>query len=581
MNDSLVNKSNGDSFQLNLSSISEEVPEVTEPSHQTEGYEIVTELSSEAKLKMECVQNILSAPNRKIRGERVKEAAAKLGKTVRTIQYLLKDYNEKGISAITVTERSDKGEYRISPQWQDFIIKTYKDGNKQGRKMTPAQVAIRVAAEADRQGLTEFPSRMSVYRVLNPIIEKKQKKQKIRNIGWTGSTLSHKTRAGSTIEVKYSNHVWQCDHTPLDIMLVDRYGKPLSRPRLTKITDSYSRCIMGIYLDFDSPSSQVVSLALRHAILPKKYSPEFKLNCEWGTYGVPEHLFTDGGKEFKSDHLKQIAFQLQMEHHLRDRPSEGGIEERGFGIINTDFLAGFSGYLGSNVQQRPPEAEKEACLTLEELHQLIVRYIVDNYNQKIDARSGNQTRFQRWEAGLPALPRLIGERELDVCLKKQTRRTIYRGGYLTFENIRYRGDTLAAYAGDNVILRYDPRDITTVWVYRLDKGKEVFLAPANAMDLERECLSLEEAKAASRKIRAEAKTISNHSILEEVRDRDAFIKDKKKKKSVQQRKKEEQKLVHPSPEPITQREEPAVEQTLSPVKRRVFDYDQLRRDYDG
>jgi putative transposase len=565
---------------MTTNSNSEEENEV-DNTDTAEEHEIITELSPEAKLKMDLIRSIHEAPNRRMRGQRIREAADSLEVNIRTIQRLLKKYEEKGLSAIVKTERADKGYYRIDPHWQEFILKTYKEGNRQGRIMTPAQVAIRVEAEADRLGLKEYPSHMSVYRVLNPIIEKKQKKQKIRNIGWTGSTLSHKTRDGSTIEVKHSNQVWQCDHTKLDIMLVDQYGELLSRPWFTKITDSYSRCIMGIHLGFDPPSSQVVSLALRHAILPKKYSPEFKLNCEWGTYGVPEHLFTDGGADFKSDHLKQIAFQLHIERHLRDRPSEGGIEERGFGTINTDFLAGFSGYLGSNVQQRPPEAEEEACLTLEELHRLIVRYIVDNYNQKIDARSGNQTRFQRWQAGLPALPRLIDERELDVCLKKQTRRTIYRGGYLTFNNIQYRGDILAAYAGDNVIFRYDPRDITTVWVYRLDKGKEVFLAPADAMDLEGECLSLEEAKAASRKIRAEAKTISNHSILEEVRDRDTFIKGKKKKKSVQQRKKEEQKLVHPSPDKITQQEEPAVEQTPKPVKPRVFDYDQLRRDYDG
>ena len=107
------------------------------------------------------------------------------------------------------------------------------------------------------------------------------------------------------------------------------------------------------------------------------------------------------------------------------RPPEGGIEERGFGTINTDFLSGFYGYLGSNVQARPEGAEEEACIALRELHLLIVRYIVDNYNQRIDARSGNQTRFQRWEAGLPALPNLVNERELDICLMKKTRRSIY------------------------------------------------------------------------------------------------------------------------------------------------------------
>ena len=42
-------------------------------------------------------------------------------------------------------------------------------------------------------------------------------------------------------------------------MLVDQYGETLARPWLTKITDSYSRCIMGIHLGFDAPSSLVVA----------------------------------------------------------------------------------------------------------------------------------------------------------------------------------------------------------------------------------------------------------------------------------------------------------------------------------
>ncbi len=65
------------------------------------------------------------------------------------------------------------------------------------------------------------------------------------------------------------------------------------------------------------------------------------------------------------------------------------------------------------------------------------------------------------------------ERDLDICLMKKTRRTIYKGGYLNFENLRYRESYLEANEGDSVIVRYDPRDITTIWVYRLDKGKEV------------------------------------------------------------------------------------------------------------
>lgn len=100
---------------------------------------------------------------------------------------------------------------------------------------------------------------------------------------------------------------------------------------------------MGINLGFDAPSSQVVSLALRHAILPKRYGSEYKLHCEWGTYGKPEHFYTDGGKDFRSNHLSQIAAQLGFVCHLRDRPSEGGVVERPFKTFNDQLFSTLPG----------------------------------------------------------------------------------------------------------------------------------------------------------------------------------------------------------------------------------------------
>lgn len=134
-----------------------------------------------------------------------------------------------------------------------------------------------------------------------------------------------------------------------------------------------------------------------------------------------------------------------------DRPCEGGIVERHEGTFNTELFSTLPGYTGSNVQKRPEDAEKEACLTLREAYQLLVRYIVDRYNQSIDARMGDQTRFQRWEARLIATPSLISERELDSCLMKKTRRSIYRGGYLQFENLTYRGENLEAYTSESQV----------------------------------------------------------------------------------------------------------------------------------
>ena len=64
----------------------------------------------------------------------------------------------------------------------------------------------------------------------------------------------------------------------------------LDRPWLTTVIDTYSRCIVGINLGFDAPSSKLVALALRHAILPKKYSSDYRWYEDWPTSGVPKHV---------------------------------------------------------------------------------------------------------------------------------------------------------------------------------------------------------------------------------------------------------------------------------------------------
>jgi putative transposase len=129
-------------------------------------------------------------------------------------------------------------------------------------------------------------------------------------VGWRGSRPALKTRTGEEIAVEYNNQVWQCDHTRADILLVDQHGDLLTRPQLTTVIDTYSQCIIGFNLGFDALSSQVVALAVRHAILPKQYDTNYKLYADWTTFSKPEYLFTDDGKDFCSNHLQQIGSQL-------------------------------------------------------------------------------------------------------------------------------------------------------------------------------------------------------------------------------------------------------------------------------
>ncbi|QUS60550.1 Mu transposase C-terminal domain-containing protein [Synechocystis sp. PCC 7338] len=541
---------------------------------------IPQELSEEAQVKLEVIQTLLEPCDRWSYGERLKAGAQRLGISVRSVQRLFKRYQEEGIAVLTSNARKDKGQHRISEEWSTFILNTYKKGNEGSRRMTPKQVAVRVQVRAQELGDDKAPSYRTVLRVLEPVIN--NKKKTIRSPGWQGSTLSVKTRDGFDLDISYSNQVWQCDHTPADVLLVDREGKLLGRPWLTTVIDSYSRCIVGINIGFDAPSSQVVALALRHAVLPKQYGAEYKLHCDWGTLGLPQYLFTDGGKDFCSNHLSEIASQLGFVLKLRHRPSEGGIVERPFGTLNTSLFSTLPGYTGSNVQQRPKEAEEDACLTLRQLEELVVRFIVDRYNQGMDARMGDQSRFQRWEAGLPGAPLVLLERELDICLMKQARRQVQRGGYIQFENINYKGENLEGYAGQTVGLRYDPKDITTIWVYRYDKaeGKEVFLTRAHAQGLETEQLTSDDAKASAKRLREKAKTVNNNAILQEVIEREAAT----KKPTRKQLQKQEQAYRELEPlavqEKATAEEQMVVENMLIDASDvEVWDLEQMQEDY--
>ena len=96
---------------------------------------IVSELSGEARVKLEVIQSLIEPCDRTTYGERLREGAKKLGVSVRSVQRLFKKYQEEGLAALTSTTRGDKGKHRISEFWQDSIIKTYKEGNKGSKRM--------------------------------------------------------------------------------------------------------------------------------------------------------------------------------------------------------------------------------------------------------------------------------------------------------------------------------------------------------------------------------------------------------------------------------------------------------------
>lgn len=538
----------------------------------TQEYNILIELiedldeKREVMRKVEAIEEILQAAD-ELKQEKIQQWADRLEKHPRTITRWLEKVEKKGLAAIARTTRSDAGQLKGYKRWKhsveywvEFITNTYDQAKKAGLGMTPSLVNNQVKGHAELElGLKEgeYPSHMFVYKVLNPIIEKKNRK--VRNPG-QGPGIIVKTTDGDIV-VTRSNQVWQIDHTLLDNLLVDANGELVNCAWITSVIDTYSGCVMGHHTGFESPGSHEVALALRHAILQKHYTPEYNLQKDCEVCGIPEYVVTDRAKEFKSAHLRHIAADLDFKMRLRLYTEQGGVVERSFLGLKTEFAALVLGFKGGSLQERPEHPEKKACVVYEEYDRKLVRYLVDHHNQHLYPRVKNQTRLQRWWAGLiggkPKMPN--NEQELDICLMKEAKRKVQERGSIEFVGLVYtaslsrdedgywrydkNANFLEEYEGYQVTLRYNPSNIVYILVYTREKNGQPskYLGSIRARDLEEERLSLKEWEDRKKKIRDEGKAIDQSSIL--AQQRDLYTSSIEQAKTVKGRRKSEQRRI--------------------------------------
>ncbi|WP_199318568.1 DDE-type integrase/transposase/recombinase [Leptolyngbya sp. FACHB-541] len=309
---------------------------------------------------IEAIEDIIQAPD-DLQQERIQLWADRLEKHPRTIERALEKAEKEDLASIARATRSDAGRIRGNKRWKpsvqywtEFILKTYNDGVKAKLGMTPSLVNNQVKSHAElKLGLKrgEYPSHMFVYKIIAPLIEKR--KQKIRNPG-QGPGIIVKVTSGrkdgkwleEDIEVIRSNQVWQIDHTRLDNLLGDEKGNLAGSVWITAVIDTWSGCAMGYHLSFGSAGSYEVALALRHAILQKHYGAEYQLQKEWEVCGLPEYIVTDRVKEFKTAHLRHIASDLGIKLRFRLYTEQGGIVERLFLELKSEFAALILGFKG-------------------------------------------------------------------------------------------------------------------------------------------------------------------------------------------------------------------------------------------
>jgi putative transposase len=155
--------------------------------------------------------------------------------------------------------------------------------------------------------------------------------------------------------------------------------------------------------------------------------------------------------------------------------------------INQMCLAALPGYAPLGTRDRAGQAR----LSLAELDAALGAFIVEVYNHRVHSETG-QPPQARWEAGgfLPRLPESLDQLDL-LLLTVAKPRKIHPDG-IRFQGLRYLDPALAAYVGESVIIRYDPRDLAEIRVFHRDR----FLGRAICPDLAATTVSLKEITAA-------------------------------------------------------------------------------------
>jgi len=372
--------------------------------------------------------------------------ARHLGLTDRTLQRWVQRYRERGLAGLGRLPRADAGHRRLPADLVRLI-----EGLALRRPPPTVATIHRTIGEVARERGWRVPSYDCVHDI-------------VRTLDPALLTLAHD---GPKVygeqfdlvvrrEARAPNEVWQADHTPLDLWVRDDTGQP-ARPWLTVVLDDFSRAIAGYALSLQAPSALQTALALRQAIWRKS-------EAGWHVCGVPSDFYTDHGSDFTSRHLEQVAADLHMRlvFSLPGAPRGRGKIERFFGTINTMLLAALPGYTPPGTA--PPAAPP---LILSELDGHLRAFIVGDYHQRPHSETGEPPQG-RWEAHgfLPRLPETLEQLDLLLLTVAKTRR-VQRDG-IHFAGLRYIDPTLAAYVGDDVMIRYDPRDIAEIRVFRGD-----------------------------------------------------------------------------------------------------------------
>jgi len=303
----------------------------------------------------------------------------------------------------------------------------------------------------------------------------------------------------------------QIDHTRADVIVVDDvHRQPIGRPWLTLAIDVFSRMVVGSYLTLEAPSSLSVALCIADIVSDKaKRLLTLGIEAEWPG-GLPDAIHLDNAAEFHADALVRGCEEHGIIINYRPvaTPHYGGHIERLIGTTMGEVHL-LPGTTFSNVAEKGNyDSEGKAALTLGELDIWLARQIGVLYHGGQHRGLGDRTPLGVWREAVASglMPRSVSAPEkIRLDFLPFEHRQPRRDGIELFR-LSYWHDALtaiAAHGGPKLPVRYDPRDMSRVWLRPPGEREHLEL---RLKDLRRPAVTLWEWRAAGKRLRALGRT---------------------------------------------------------------------------
>lgn len=323
--------------------------------------------------------------------------------------------------------------------------------------------------------------------------------------------------------------VVQIDHTKVDIMLVDDATRAcIGRPWLTLVLDVQTRMVLGLFLSLDPPSATSAALAVAQAVLPKEdWLADRSIELPWPTFGLPELIHVDNGREFHSRAFERGCQQhgIRIEYRPPATPRFGGHIERLMGTLMGRVHA-LPGSTSSNVAARGSyDAEANAVLTFREFERILALEVLGPYHNEVHSTLACSP-AAAWARGI-ANVQLRSPADQDKLLLDFLpfeERIVRRDGVRLF-SIFYQDGALAHLVDSGagkLRIKYDPRNLAAVFV-ELPAGDHLRVPYA---EVGRNPITLWEHREVVRQLRAEGRqTIDEQAIFTAVEEQRRVLMD--------------------------------------------------------